>query len=90
MNTIPEYRRRGYAGELIQRAIDDARAQGRAGPVLTCKDRLVDYCAKFGRFFVFMIRHNKKIFRYVPTILFSLVGYKLCLLKKEKQVPHGI
>ena len=32
----------------------------------------------------YMIRHNKKILRYVPTILFSLVGYKLCLLKKEK------
>ena len=29
----------------------------------------------------YMIRHNKKILRYVPTILFSLVGYKLCLLK---------
>ena len=48
VNTIPEYRRRGYAGELIRRAIDDARAQGRAGLVLTCKDRLVAYYAKFG------------------------------------------
>ena len=28
----------------------------------------------------YMIRHNKKILQYVPTILFSLVGYKLCLL----------
>ena len=48
VNTIPEYRRRGYAGELIQRAIDDARIQGREGLVLTCKDKLVDYYAKFG------------------------------------------
>lgn len=32
----------------------------------------------------YMIRHNKKIIRYVPTILFSLAGYKLCLLSKEK------
>ena len=48
VNTIPEYRGHGYAGELIQRAIDDAKAQGRSGLVLTCKDKLVDYYAKFG------------------------------------------
>ena len=48
VNTLPEYRRRGYAGELIQRAINDAKAQGRSGIVLTCKDKLVDYYAKFG------------------------------------------
>ena len=35
-------------------------------------------------FSFYMIRHNKKILRYVPTILFSLAGYKLCLMKKEK------
>ena len=48
VNTIPEYRKRGYAGELINRAIEDARKQGRSGLVLTCKDKLVDYYAKFG------------------------------------------
>ena len=48
VNTLPEYRRHGYAGQLIQRAINDARLQGRAGLVLTCKDKLVDYYAKFG------------------------------------------
>lgn len=48
VNTIPEYRRHGYAGELIRRAISDARAQGRRGLVLTCKDRLMPYYAKFG------------------------------------------
>jgi len=48
VNTIPAYRRRGYAGELIQRAIDDAKAQGRVGLVLTCKDKLVHYYSKFG------------------------------------------
>lgn len=48
VNTIPEYRRRGYAGELIRHAISDAKAQGRRGVVLTCKDRLVPYYAKFG------------------------------------------
>lgn len=35
-------------------------------------------------FAFYMIRHNKRIVRYIPTILFSLAGYKLCLLKKEK------
>ena len=41
VNTIPEYRKKGYAGQLIQRAIADARRQGRKGLVLTCKDALV-------------------------------------------------
>ena len=48
VNTIPSYRRKGYAGELIQRAIEDARAQGRKGLVLTCKDKLIPYYSKFG------------------------------------------
>ncbi len=48
VNTLPEYRNHGYAGELIRRAIDDTRAQGRKGLVLTCKEKLVGYYAKFG------------------------------------------
>ena len=48
VNTIPACRRHGYAGELICRAIQDAKKQGRKGLVLTCKDRLVPYYAKFG------------------------------------------
>lgn len=48
VNTIPAYRKQGYAGELIGRAIEDARLQGRNGLVLTCKERLVPYYAKFG------------------------------------------
>ena len=47
VNTIPAYRKHGYAGELIRRAIEDAKQQGRKGLVLTCKDRLVHYYAKF-------------------------------------------
>ena len=35
-------------------------------------------------FSFYMIRHNPRILRYVPTILFSLAGYRLCLLKKER------
>lgn len=48
VNTLPEYRRRGLAGEVMQRVIADARAQGRKGCVLTCKDRLVHYYETFG------------------------------------------
>ena len=48
VNTLPEYRRHGYAGELIRRAIDDAKRQGRRGLVLTCKPKLVAYYGKFG------------------------------------------
>ena len=48
VNTIPEYRRQGCAEKVLNRVISDARAQGRKGLVLTCKDKLVHYYAKFG------------------------------------------
>ena len=48
VNTLPDYRRNGYAGKLIHRAIHDAKQQGRKGLVLTCKEKLVSYYAKFG------------------------------------------
>ena len=48
VNTVPDYRKHGYAGELIYRAIDDAKRQGRKGLVLTCKEKLISYYAKFG------------------------------------------
>lgn len=48
VNTLPAYRRKGYAGQLLERAISDAKEQGRKGLVLTCKEQLVHYYAKFG------------------------------------------
>lgn len=48
VNTLPAYRQHGYAGKLLQKAIADAKKQGRKGLVLTCKNRLVHYYAKFG------------------------------------------
>lgn len=48
VNTLPEYRKKGYAGRLIEEMISDARTQGRKGLVLTCKDYLIPYYAKFG------------------------------------------
>lgn len=48
VDTVPECRRRGFAAMLIRHVIAAARGQGRKGLVLTCKDRLVHYYAKFG------------------------------------------
>jgi len=48
LNTLPAYRRRGYAARLMERTIADARSQGRCGCILTCKDRLIHYYEKFG------------------------------------------
>ena len=35
--TLPAYRRRGFAGKLLDTAIEQCRQEGRAGLVLTCK-----------------------------------------------------
>ena len=48
VNTLPAYRRHGYAGALIRRAVSDAKRQGRRGLVLTCKQALIPYYARFG------------------------------------------
>ncbi len=48
VNTIPEYRGQGCAGRIIQRIISDAKKQGRKGLVLTCKEKLLPYYARFG------------------------------------------
>jgi ribosomal protein S18 acetylase RimI-like enzyme len=48
LNTLPEYRRKGFAGQVLQKVIADAREQGRNGCVLTCKEALLHYYAAFG------------------------------------------
>lgn len=48
VNTLPAYRRQGCAGRLLRRVIEDARNQGRKGVVLTCKEHMLSYYAKFG------------------------------------------
>ena len=48
VNTLPEYRKRGYAGKLINELIKDAKDKKRKGVVLTCKDKLIPYYSKFG------------------------------------------
>ena len=48
VDTHPDYRCRGCAGQLLKLVITQAKVRGRRGLVLTCKDRLVPYYAKFG------------------------------------------
>lgn len=48
VNTLPEYRRRGLAEQVLRRVISDAKAQGRKGCVLTCKEKLLHYYGKLG------------------------------------------
>ena len=48
VDTIPAYRRQGCAGRLLRHVVGAAKAQGRRGVVLTCKEALVHYYAKFG------------------------------------------
>ena len=48
LNTLPAYRCQGYAAILVQEVIKAAKEEGRRGVVLTCKEKLVHYYAKFG------------------------------------------
>ena len=46
--TRPEYRGQGCAGRLLRQMIREAETQGRRGLVLTCKDELIPFYARFG------------------------------------------
>lgn len=48
INTLPEYRGRGYAATLINKLIEQARDEKRTGVILTCKEELIGYYSKFG------------------------------------------
>lgn len=48
VDTIPAYRKQGCAEKVLNRVIEDTRKAGRKGLVLTCKEHLVHYYAKFG------------------------------------------
>lgn len=48
VNTIPEYRKKGYASKLIRQMIDYAKKENRLGVVLTCKKELINFYSKFG------------------------------------------
>ena len=46
--THPAHRGHGYATTLLKRAIEDSKAQGRKGVILTCKDALVPFYRRLG------------------------------------------
>ncbi|HIX58800.1 MAG TPA: GNAT family N-acetyltransferase [Candidatus Blautia gallistercoris] len=48
LNVLPEYRRQGIAGRLLEAYIQAAREKGKKGIILTCKDHMVHYYEKFG------------------------------------------
>lgn len=48
VNTLPKYRGRGYASMLMKQVIADAKAQGRRGCILTCKEELLGFYEQFG------------------------------------------
>ena len=48
LNTLPEYRRRGYAAMLVGRLAEEARKKGKRGVVLTCKEKLIPYYSALG------------------------------------------
>ena len=48
VDTIPEYQRRGIAEQVLNKVIEVAKIEGRKGLVLTCKEHMLHYYAKFG------------------------------------------
>lgn len=48
LNTLPAYRNCGVAARLIEAFIHLAKEEKRKGLILTCKDKLIHYYAKFG------------------------------------------
>ena len=48
VNAGPSRRRNGHAAKLIGWASAEAKEQGRAGRILTCKEHMLHYYAKFG------------------------------------------
>ena len=48
VNTLPEYRKNGYAEAVLRNVISDAKKQGRKGLVLTCKEKLIHFYGKLG------------------------------------------
>lgn len=48
LDVLPDFQRQGIAAALMNHMIEDARKKGRRGLILTCKDRLLHYYARFG------------------------------------------
>ncbi|MDU1910080.1 GNAT family N-acetyltransferase [Fusobacterium sp.] len=48
LDVLPEYRKKGVAGELLKYMISLSRKRNKKGIILTCKDYLIGYYEKFG------------------------------------------
>lgn len=48
LDVIPDYQRQGIAAQLMNHMIKVAKESGRKGVILTCKEKLIHYYAKFG------------------------------------------
>lgn len=48
LNVLPEYRRGGIAGQLVDTFVQLARERGKKGVILTCKEHLIHYYAHHG------------------------------------------
>lgn len=48
LDVLPEYRKKGVAGELLKHMISLSKARKKKGIILTCKDYLIGYYEKFG------------------------------------------
>lgn len=48
VNTLPDFRGRGFASSLLREMIERARAEGRQGLVLTCKEAKIPFYARLG------------------------------------------
>ncbi|MCR5795765.1 MAG: GNAT family N-acetyltransferase [Solobacterium sp.] len=48
VDTLPAYRRKGYASILMRQFISEARRQGRTGLVLTCLEEKIHFYERFG------------------------------------------
>lgn len=48
LDVLPEYQHQGLASRLMRHLIGTAKACGRKGLILTCKDRLIGFYESFG------------------------------------------
>lgn len=48
LNTLPNYRKKGYASKLIQTIIKQSKAEGRKGVILTCLEEKIPFYEHLG------------------------------------------
>lgn len=46
--THPDYQRQGLAAKVLTQVVNEVKAEGRKGLILTCKEQKLHYYAKFG------------------------------------------